>query len=95
MELVVRAALIYVFVFLILRVSGKHQFSQLSTFDFVMLLILSEGVSQGLYGSDDFLDGGLSSRGHLRGYRYLAVPSEGLVTSIREDDGRRTDLAGQ
>ena len=54
MELVLRAAFIYAFVFLVLRVSGKRQFSELSTFDFVVLLILSEGVSQGLYGADDF-----------------------------------------
>jgi uncharacterized membrane protein YcaP (DUF421 family) len=54
MHLIIRAALIYAFVFVLMRISGKRQFSELSPFDFVMLLILSEGVSQGLYGGDDF-----------------------------------------
>ena len=54
MHLVIRAAVIYLFVLIIMRVSGKRQFSELTPFDFVLLLILSEGVSQGLYGGDDF-----------------------------------------
>jgi uncharacterized membrane protein YcaP (DUF421 family) len=54
MHLVIRAAFIYLFVFLILRISGKRQFSEITTFDFVLVLILSEAVSQGLYGGDDF-----------------------------------------
>lgn len=54
MELVIRAAAIYGFILLILRLSGKRQFSEITTFDFVLLLIISEAVSQGLYGSDDY-----------------------------------------
>jgi uncharacterized membrane protein YcaP (DUF421 family) len=54
MELVIRAAVIYAFLLLILRISGKRQFSQITTFDFVLLLIISEAVSQGLYGSADY-----------------------------------------
>jgi uncharacterized membrane protein YcaP (DUF421 family) len=49
MELVIRAAVIYAFVLLLMRISGKRQFSQMTTFDFVLLLIISEAVSQGLY----------------------------------------------
>jgi uncharacterized membrane protein YcaP (DUF421 family) len=54
MELVIRAAAIYIFLVIILRVSGKRQFSEITTFDFVLLLIISEAVSQGLYGSADY-----------------------------------------
>ena len=54
MELVVRAAVIYAFILLMLRVSGKRQFSEITTFDFVLLLIISEAASQGLYGSADY-----------------------------------------
>lgn len=54
MELVIRAIAIYGFILLILRISGKRQFSEITTFDFVLLLIISEAVSQGLYGSDDY-----------------------------------------
>ena len=54
MELVIRAAVIYLFILVVLRVSGKRQFSEITTFDFVLLLIISEAVSQGLYGSADY-----------------------------------------
>jgi uncharacterized membrane protein YcaP (DUF421 family) len=54
MELVIRAVFIYAFILLVLRISGKRQFSEITTFDFVLLLIISEAVSQGLYGSDDY-----------------------------------------
>ena len=54
MELVVRAAVIYAFVLVILRISGKRQFSEITTFDLVLLLIISEAASQGLYGSADY-----------------------------------------
>ncbi len=54
MELVIRACAIYIFLVVILRVSGKRQFSEITTFDFVLLLIISEAVSQGLYGSADY-----------------------------------------
>jgi uncharacterized membrane protein YcaP (DUF421 family) len=37
-----------------LHLYGKRQFSEITTFDFVLLLIISEAVSQGLYGSDDY-----------------------------------------
>src|SRR5690606_32013621 len=47
-------AVIYLFILLVLRISGKRQFSEITTFDFVLLLIISEAVSQGLYGSDDY-----------------------------------------
>jgi uncharacterized membrane protein YcaP (DUF421 family) len=49
MELVIRAVVIYVSVLVLMRISGKRQFSQMTSFDFVLLLLISESVSQGLY----------------------------------------------
>ena len=54
MSLVVRAVVVYVFLLLIMRVSGKRQFSELSAFDVVLLLIISEAVQQALLGDEDF-----------------------------------------
>ena len=54
MELVARAAFIYVFLFVIMRISGNRQFSGLTNFDVVLLLIISEATQQGLLGNDDF-----------------------------------------
>lgn len=54
MELIIRAAVTYAFILVILRVSGKRQFSQISTFDFVLLLIVSEAIAQGMIGGADY-----------------------------------------
>ena len=54
MDLVIRGAVIYAFLFLIMRISGNRQFSGLTSFDVVLLLIIAEATQQGLLGDDDF-----------------------------------------
>ena len=53
MELVVRAAAVYVALLVLLRVSGRRTLAQSNTFDLVLLLIISEGVQQALLGPAD------------------------------------------
>jgi len=53
MDSVIRAVVIYAAVWLIFRFSGRRTLAELTSFDFVLLLIVSEGVQQGLL-SDDF-----------------------------------------
>lgn len=52
MESVLRAAAIYLFLLLIMRISGKRSFSQITTFDFVLLLVIGEATQQALLGED-------------------------------------------
>ncbi len=52
MEMVVRVAVIYIFIVFGLRVLGKREFSQLSPLELVTLLIIPEIVSQGLARED-------------------------------------------
>lgn len=52
MDSVFRAALIYVFVLVMFRISGKRSLSEITTFDFVLLLIISEATQQALLGDD-------------------------------------------
>lgn len=52
---VLRAAIVYVFVLFALRLAGKRTLAQLTTFDLVVLLILSESVQQALVGEDHSL----------------------------------------
>ena len=52
MNSVLRAVLVYVFVLLMFRISGKRTLSQITTFDFVLLLIISEATQQALLGDD-------------------------------------------
>jgi uncharacterized membrane protein YcaP (DUF421 family) len=52
MDVVLRAAIIYFFLMLVFRISGKRSLQQITTFDFVLLLILSETTQQALVGQD-------------------------------------------
>lgn len=60
-ELIARAVSVYVFLLLLLRLTGKRQVGQLSPFDFVLLLILSNAVQNSMNGGDNSLVGGLIS----------------------------------
>jgi uncharacterized membrane protein YcaP (DUF421 family) len=50
MESVIRAAAIYGVLLLFFRVTGKRSLGQITTFDFVLLLIISEAVQNGMVG---------------------------------------------
>ena len=43
-ELVLRGIFVYVFLLIILRITGKRQTGQLAPFDLVLLLVLSNAV---------------------------------------------------
>jgi len=43
-EIILRVVIIYVFLLVILRLSGKRQVGQLAPFDLVLLLVLSNSV---------------------------------------------------
>ena len=75
-ELVVRAAVVYVFLLALLRVTGKRQVGQLAPFDLVLLLVLSNAVQNSMNGGDNSLVGGLISAGTLVALNYAV----GLVT---------------
>lgn len=59
METVLRVAIIYFFILVGLRLLGKREFSQLSPFELVMLLLIPELVSQSLIREDFSLVNGL------------------------------------
>lgn len=48
MDSVVRAAIVYGFVLLIFRIAGKRSLAEITTFDFVLLLIISETTQSAL-----------------------------------------------
>jgi len=52
MNAVFRALIVYLFLFIIIRLSGKKSLSESNTFDFVLLLIISEVTQQALVGED-------------------------------------------
>jgi uncharacterized membrane protein YcaP (DUF421 family) len=60
-EIIVRSLLVYLFLLLILRITGKRQVGQLAPFDLVLLLVLSNAVQNSMNGGDNSLVGGLIS----------------------------------
>lgn len=51
MESVVRALVIYAVLLLLFRLTGKRALGQITTFDFVLLLIISEAIQNGMVGT--------------------------------------------
>jgi uncharacterized membrane protein YcaP (DUF421 family) len=52
MDAVLRAAAIYFFLLLLFRIAGPRTLAHLTTFDFVLLLVIAEATQQGLLGND-------------------------------------------
>ena len=52
MDLVVRGIAVYLFLLLIFRISGKRSLRNVTTFDFVLLLVVSEATQQAMLGDD-------------------------------------------
>jgi uncharacterized membrane protein YcaP (DUF421 family) len=59
MNLVLRAATVYVAVLVLLRVSGKRQLGQMGATEFVALLLISNAVQNAMNGGDNSLGAGL------------------------------------
>ena len=52
MDSILRAALVYLILLVLFRVTGKRSLSQTTTFDFVLLLIVSEAIQEALLAGD-------------------------------------------
>ena len=52
MDSVLRGIAVYVFLLLIFRISGKRSLAETSSFDLVLLLIISETTQQAMVGND-------------------------------------------
>src|SRR3954447_12803550 len=64
-ELILRSAIVYGTLIVILRATGKRQVGQLAPFDLVLLLVLSNAVQNSMNGGDNSLVGGLLSAATL------------------------------
>lgn len=66
-----RSLVVYVFLIVLLRLTGKRQIGQLSPFDLVLLLILSNAVQNSMNAGDNSLIGGLLSATTLVAINYI------------------------
>ena len=64
-QIVVRSAVVYAFLLVVLRLMGKRQIGQLAPFDLVLILVLSNSVQNAMNGGDNSVLGGLISAGTL------------------------------
>ncbi len=67
----VRAAVVYLFLLVLLRIAGKRQVGQMAPFDLVLLLILSNAVQNSMNGGDNSITGGLVLAACLVGLNFL------------------------
>ena len=58
-EKVLRSVIVYLFLLAAFRLAGKRQLGQMTAFDLVVLLIISNVVQNALIGNDNSLGGGL------------------------------------
>ena len=75
-EIALRTVIVYVAVLVGIRLTGKREIGQLTPFDLVILLLLSNAVQNAMTGRDTSVSGGLVAAGSL-----LAVNT--LVAQIR------------
>jgi uncharacterized membrane protein YcaP (DUF421 family) len=59
MDTIARTAFIYLFLLVLLRLAGKRTMAQITIFDFLLLLLISEAVQQSMVGNDASLLGGV------------------------------------
>jgi len=64
-EIGIRAAVVYLAIWVGLRLSGKREMGQMTLFDLVMLLLLANAVQNAMVGPDTSLTGGVVAAGVL------------------------------
>jgi len=69
-EFIVRCVIVYVFLLVLLRLTGKRQVGQLAPFDLVLLLVLSNAVQNSMNGGDNSVLGGLIAASTLVALNY-------------------------
>jgi uncharacterized membrane protein YcaP (DUF421 family) len=58
-EMILRGIVVYIFLIVLIRITGRRQVGMLAPFDFILLLILSNAVQNSMNGGDNSLGGGL------------------------------------
>ena len=71
-EFILRAAIVYACLMVLVRVTGKRTVGQFTPFDLLVVMLLSESVTGSLTGSDSSLLGGLIAAITLIGLNFAA-----------------------
>jgi len=73
LDKILRPVVVYFFLVIVLRLSGKRELVQLNPFDLVVLLTLSNTVQNAIIGDDNSVSGGLIGATSLLATNYLVV----------------------
>ena len=73
LEKILRPVIVYVFLIVGLRLSGKRELAQLNPFDLIVLLTLSNTVQNAIIGDDNSVTGGLIGAAALLAINYVVV----------------------
>ncbi len=73
LEKILRPIVVYIFLIIGLRLSGKRELAQLNPFDLVVLLTLSNTVQNAIIGDDNTVIGGIIGATSLLAINYLVV----------------------
>jgi len=60
MDLVIRASVIFFFIFMVTRIAGRRELTTLDPFDLILLVVLGDLVQQGITQSDESVTGTLT-----------------------------------
>lgn len=63
MDIILRAAVVFVFVFVLMRAIGRRELSQLQPFDLLLLVVLGDLITQGVLQSDMSVTGSMLATG--------------------------------
>ena len=72
-EKLLRSVVVYAFLLIAFRITGKRQVGQLTPFDLVVLLVISNVVQNAVIGNDNSLVGGLIGATAILVVNYLVV----------------------
>src|SRR5689334_4397278 len=89
MDIVVRAAFAFAFIFFLTRVAGRRELSSLEPFDLIMLIVLGDLVQQGVTQSDYSVTGLVLAGGTI------ALMQVGVSYANFRFRGLRTVLEGE
>jgi uncharacterized membrane protein YcaP (DUF421 family) len=73
LEKILRPVIVYIFLIVGLRLSGKRELAQLNPFDLIVLLTLSNTVQNAIIGDDNSVTGGILGATSLLAINYLVV----------------------
>jgi len=84
LEVVIRTGVIYLFVLVGVRLSGKREVGQMTPFDLTLLLLLSNAVQNAMVGPDNSLMGGVVAAATLLTLNYFVAELSGANRRFRK-----------